>query len=342
MEYPLYPHRPIHNLNSLALLLGEPLSLLIKLARNSDKLYRKVPQVKKDGTTRETFDASEPLKSIQRKVVDRLLVKVLFPNYLHGGIRDINSPRSVYSNVKTHVGARSIILQDIKNFFPSITLERVLSVFKGLMGFSDAVSNVLARLVTRYGAVPQGASTSSYIANLVFWDVEPRLVAWIRNQKMAYSRFADDITISSFDMISDDLKTEVVRRVTGMLAAKGFAQKRQKLHVLKRGQAITKANQSEAAVITGLSVAGPRPGVTKEERKKIRSAVKEFETLALMNPDSDRLKELYNRAMGRIGRLLACGQSDGFALKQRMNIAFEKTKKSIFVKHAFIENTCTD
>ncbi|UWF51971.1 reverse transcriptase family protein [Pseudomonas sp. N3-W] len=307
--------------------------MLNKLAEDSHKMYRRVPQVKKDGSERETFDAHEPLKAIQRKIVDRLLAKVSYPDYLHGGIRDSKSPRSIYSNVRSHSGARNIVLQDIKNFFPSITEDKVLSIFKGMMGFGEEVSFTLARLVTKSGVVPQGASTSSYIENLVFWNVEPRLVAWVREQGMSYSRFADDISISSKSVISPGQKTEIVRRVTGMLAAKGFLQKRQKMHVLKKGQAITQADKSEAVVVTGLSVAGPRPGVTKKERRQIRSAVREFEILAEAGADIAKLRELYNRAMGRVGRLLACGQSDGLTLKDRLNFAMRQCNKPLLERY---------
>ncbi|WP_030128529.1 reverse transcriptase family protein [Pseudomonas sp. QTF5] len=333
MDSPLYPYKSIHNIKSLALLLGETVPLLNKLAEDSHKMYRRVPQVKKDGSERETFDAHEPLKSVQRKIVDRLLAKVSYPDYLHGGIRDSNYPRSIYSNVKSHSGARNLVLQDIKNFFPSITIDKVLSIFKGMMGFGDEVAVMLTRLVTKGGIVPQGASTSSYIANLVFWNVEPRLVVWIRALGMSYSRFADDISISSKNIILPDQKTEIVRRVTGMLAAKGFLQKRQKMHVLKKGQTITTAKKPEPVVVTGLSVAGPRPGVTKEERKKIRSAVREFEILAEAGADLIKLRELYNRAMGRVGRLLACGQSDGLALKNRLNLAMRQCNKPLLEKY---------
>jgi len=338
MDSPLYPYKPIYNIKSLALLLGETVPLLNKLAEDSHKMYRRVPQVKKDGSERETFDAHEPLKSVQRKIVDRLLAKVSYPDYLHGGIRDSSSPRSIYSNVKSHSGARNIVLQDIKNFFPSITVDKVLSIFKGMMGFGDEVAVMLTRLVTKGGVVPQGASTSSYIANLVFWDVEPRLVVWVREQGMSYSRFADDISISSKRVILSDQKTDIVRRVTGMLAAKGFVQKRQKMHVLKRGQAITKTDEPEAVVITGLSVAGPRPGVTKKERKQIRSAVREFELLVEADADIIRLRELYSRAMGRVGRLLACGQSDGITLKNRLNFAMRKSNKPLLDKYEQSDN----
>lgn len=333
MDNPGYSQKPIFNLESLALRLGESPQLLNNLARNSHRLYRMVPQQKKDGSVRETFDAHQPLKSIQRKIVDRIFSGVIFPDYLHGGIRDINSPRSIYSNVACHAGARIVVMQDIKNFFPSITEDKVLGVFKGVLGFGDDVSKLLAKLTTRRGVVPQGASTSSYLANLVFWDVEPRLVAWIKANNLSYSRFADDITISSKEEIDVELKTDIIRKVTGMLASKGFYQKRQKMHVLKKGQVIVTKGEIEPFVITGLAISGPSPGVAKFERKKIRAAVKEFEDLISSGAFISDIDNKFNSAMGRIGRLIACGQSDGFVLKERLNAARLKARVPLLEKY---------
>lgn len=333
MDSPRYSQKPIFNLESLALRLGESSILLNNLARGSHRLYRMVPQQKKDLSIRETFDAHQPLKMIQRKIVDRIFSGVIFPDYLHGGIRDVNSPRSIYSNVACHAGARTVLMQDIKNFFPSITEDKVLSVFKGVFGFGDEVSNLLVKLTTRKGVVPQGASTSSYLANLVFWDVEPRLVVWARANNLSYSRFADDITISSKQDIGVELKTDVIRKVTGMLASKGFYQKRQKMHVLKKGQVIIAKGEVEPFIVTGLAVSGPRPGVAKFERKKIRAAVKEFEDLISSGAFISDVENKFNSAMGRVGRLIACQQSEGFVLKERLNAARLKASVPLLEKY---------
>lgn len=62
----------------------------------------------------------------------------------------------------------------------------------------------------------QGASTSGYIANLVFWDVEPRIVKDLLGRGFQYSRFADDITISCSREPSSDELSGIVSTVTGM------------------------------------------------------------------------------------------------------------------------------
>ncbi|BAP44744.1 RNA-directed DNA polymerase [Pseudomonas sp. StFLB209] len=339
MDAILYHCRPIYSLKSLALALGESVEFLGWLACQADSLYRPVQLVKKDGTPRYAYDARADLKKVQRKIVDRILARVVYPKYLHGGIKDADFRRSIYSNANLHTGAKSYIVQDISNFFPSISFAKVYDVFSLFFNFGHVVAHLLTRLVTRAGVVPQGASTSSYLANLVFWDVEPEVVLGLKEKGFCYSRFADDITVSSPSALSADEKTEIVTKVTGMLARKGFKQKRSKMHVLKKGQAIALSNgKYEPALITGLSISGPKPVITKKERNRIRGLVKNYQALIDMGRPDSELEKVFHKVMGQVGRIIACGQAEGAELKKTLNEARRLSKKSIFERHDSLIN----
>ncbi|MDM9552445.1 reverse transcriptase family protein [Pseudomonas asiatica] len=339
MEAPLYPYKPIHSIRALALALGESEALLERLAARADRMYRHVPQEKKvkpgqPPETRDTYDAHEPLKRIQRKLVDRVLSKAIFPAYLHGGIRDRKSPRSIHSNAAVHAGARFVILQDIRNFYPSISKSHVHAMFRGLFGFGAGVAELLSSLCTRSGSTPQGASTSGYIANLVFWDVEPKVVRGLSDRGFQYSRFADDITISCAREPAHAELTVIVSTITGMLAAKGCHQKWSKLHVRKRGQALTSDGATfQPITVTGLSIFNTSPGLTKSERKRIRSAVRELELASDSISEWAELEPMYHSAMGRVGRLLACEHPDGKVLQARLNLVKRFYQKPLLERY---------
>jgi len=281
-------------------------------------MYRHVPQTKKNGDPRSTYDAYESLKEIQRKIVDRILSKVQFPQYLHGGIRDRLNPRSIYANARPHCGQRQFITIDIKDFFPSISSWHVQRIFQGLFGFSKNVSLLLAQLSTRLGVLPQGASTSSYLANLIFWDIEPTLEQFFRDEGITYSRFADDITLSADHELSREQKSNAISRVINMLAQKGCSQKRSKLHIRKRGQTIIDKAGNMPMTVTGLGVYNDKPNISKAERKRIRASVKEIENLAVQGVSPEALENFMNRASGRIGRLKACRYTGANDLFQRI------------------------
>lgn len=80
---PEYPFKAIGTLPALEAALGVPLKQLESIASDSDNLYRTVKaKPKSDGTPRQIFDALPKLKSIQSRIKDRLLKRVLFPEYL--------------------------------------------------------------------------------------------------------------------------------------------------------------------------------------------------------------------------------------------------------------------
>lgn len=333
MDAPTYPFKPIHSIQALALALGESERLLERLAIRADRMYRHVPQEKK-GKKRDTYDAHEPLKRVQRKLVDRVLSKAIFPAYLHGGIRDLKSPRSIHSNAAVHARARFVILQDIRNFYPSILKTQVNALFRGLFGFGASVADLLSSICTREGSAPQGASTSGYIANLVFWDVEPQIVNDLLHRGFQYSRFADDITISCNREPSSEELSGIISTITRMLAVKGCHQKRTKLHMRVRGQGIEGDDATfQPVTVTGLSVFNSAPGLTKLERKRIRSAVRELEVMNESTPGWAVLETMYHRAMGRVGRLLACGHPDGQALKARLNAVKQSYKTPLLERY---------
>jgi hypothetical protein len=327
MDSPSYPFKPIYSMSALARTLDEPVDLLVQLAQDADDLYRHVPQQKKNGSPRDTYDAFEPLKRVQRKIVDRLLSRVRFPYYVHGGIRDRENPRSIITNAAQHAGARFLVLMDIEDFYPSISQTLAKQVFSHCLKFSPEVSALLASLCCRQGAVPQGASTSGYVANLAFWDVEPALVEWLGGKGLSYSRFADDITISSAFTLSSADRSAVISRITSLLAAKGFRQKRSKLHLRKKGQSVLSKGEAGALTVTGLTVHGSTPNVTKKERREIRAAVYEFEKLAEVGLSIREIQGKFDRAMGRVGRLIGTKHPDGVRLRERLRAAKKLAEK---------------
>lgn len=295
------------------------------IAKRASNMYRHVPQKKKNGEPRNTYDAYEPLKRIQRKIVDRILSRTQFPQYLHGGIRDRHKPRSIYSNATHHCGQKQFITIDIKDFFPSISSKHIQKIFQGLFNFSKDVSSLLAQLTTFLGVLPQGASTSSYLANLIFWDVEPTLEMAFRDEGITYSRFADDITLSVDHELSKTQKSNVVSRVVNMLAKKGCSQKRSKLHIRKRGQSVHGNAGNTPMTVTGLGIYNDKPNISKMERKRIRASVKEIENLAVQGMPTEMLENLMNRASGRIGRLKACKHKEANELLQRIRSVQRKS-----------------
>ncbi|MCW4147924.1 reverse transcriptase family protein [Halomonas sp. 18H] len=293
----------------MAKLLGSSQEKLEQIAEESDRLYREVPQKKKDGTLRLTYDAHPSLKVLQKSIVKKILQKVRFPHYLHGGIRDKANPRDQVSNASAHTRSTVLVLDDVADFFPSISSEHIFKMWCRLFNFPHSVSRILTKLTDKHGELPQGASTSSYIANLIFWDLEPTLVRELKVLGFSYTRFIDDITLSSRKKQSNKRVGKARSLVYAMLSKKSCRPKRPKSMVLKKGRSLN---------VTGLVVNGKNPKIDKEERKRIKAALRQLEFSTEATGNTLENNSEFRVVMGRVMRMVRLGHPDGISFKKRL------------------------
>ncbi|MGZ8172820.1 MULTISPECIES: reverse transcriptase family protein [Methylobacter] len=194
---PYYPHNPIASIEALAITLGIHPKLLQDLAIKVDDSYTSFLAPPKNNKQRLVHEPKHELKKLQKRINSRIFEKVEYPDYLQGGIKDETNPRDYVVNATRHAHANQIICIDVKKFYPSIKSQYAAKIFQYFLKFPPDVSEILTKLVTYRGKVPQGGCTSSYIANLIFYDTEYLLVSELRKHDIQYSRLLDDITLSS-------------------------------------------------------------------------------------------------------------------------------------------------
>jgi hypothetical protein len=303
---PKYDLKPIRDISALALALGISEELLINTSKRADSLYRKAkPILKPDGSIRQPFDALPPLKAIQRRIKDRIHKRVDFPPYLTGSL----SGRDYRTNAALHAGTKIVICEDIEGFFPSTSRERVFDIWLNFFRFSEEVANLLTNLTTMKGTLPQGAITSSYLANLAFWNQEPRLQAKLASINITYSRYVDDISISSKKFLTTTEQTKLIGQIYGMLKQHGYKAKRRKHETHTSGSAM---------YITKLMM-NQKPALPTKERQNIRAAVHILEKRISSGEGGAEIKTELNRVTSRVGRLGSFHPTEAQTLKLRLN-----------------------
>ncbi|OGS99421.1 MAG: hypothetical protein A3F73_11785 [Gallionellales bacterium RIFCSPLOWO2_12_FULL_59_22] len=303
---PKYDLKPIRDISALALSLGMPEKLLIDVAAQADTLYRKAkPIVKPDGSIRRPFDALPPLKPIQRRIKDRILKRVEFPEYLTGSL----AGRDYRTNAAMHAGAKIVICEDVEGFFPSTKRERVMDIWLNFFRFSEDVANLLTSLTTKEGELPQGAITSSYLANLAFWNQEPRLQAKLAKREVVYSRYVDDIAVSSKQTLTKEEQTALIAQIYGMLKRQGYKAKRRKHETFTSGR----------RMLTTKLMVNRKPALQTKERQNIRAAVHALEQRIASGERGLGIKTELNRATSRVGRLGTLHPTEAKPLKLRLS-----------------------
>lgn len=196
---------------------------------------------------------SDAYKSFDRRF--KLFLRIVEPNYPHPASYGYTKGRSTFDNALRHCGAPVILHADIKNFFPSISDERLREVFEKL-GINVEVARLLSNFLTINGTLPLGLAPSPMIADFLCLNMDFKFERLAEESGCKYTRYADDITFSG----RENLPTrECIKQI---IENEGFTLSERKFYMTKRGQ---------AHYVTGLSVSEPDvPHVPRAMKRKLR------------------------------------------------------------------------
>ncbi|MFC1751376.1 reverse transcriptase family protein [Pseudomonadota bacterium] len=227
-----------------------------------------------------------------------------------GGIADPVNPRGCKQHAAIHSNKKILITEDIANFFPNTTTDVIAKIWQHFFRCAPEISALLTTLTTYKGILPQGWKTSGYLANLVFWDREPQLVTHLDGLGFSYSRFMDDISISTNKNIDNSEKTAAIGKVYGMLYSKKHYQKRSKHEITP---------SHKPMMVTGLVVNSNKPTLPKIERKNTRAMVHKLEQTSPVERAHPAYQKEWNSVSGKVSRLTSFHAAEGKRLRDRLS-----------------------
>jgi len=186
----------IFSLKHLSLTLEFPYEKMLDMANNPNKYYKSFNIRKKRGGVREIQAPKPDLKIIQKWIYQQILkgipTDISCKGYVEGS--------STKNAAVIHQNQEVVLKLDISNFFESITSKQVYLVFINL-GYNKHVAMDLAKLTTislgnNKRCLPQGASTSPALSNLVVRHLDKRLRKLSDSLGVNYTRYADDLIFS--------------------------------------------------------------------------------------------------------------------------------------------------
>lgn len=209
----------------LAVLLGIKTSNLthILYVLKASSQYTDFPISKKNGGTRKISAPSDRLKVIQKKL----------SNFLQDCIEEINSgkaqgeryvstlshgfvrEKTIITNAMMHLHRKNVLNVDLKDFFESFNFGRVRGFFIKNRNFKldPHIATVIAQIACYENKLPQGSPCSPVITNLICHALDIRLAKLACKYSCVYSRYADDITISTR---KDQFPTEIMVEDNGV------------------------------------------------------------------------------------------------------------------------------
>lgn len=213
--------------NDFAKFIGVKLQTLTYLLyiKKIDNCYNTLEIPKKNGDTRTICVPNKNLKKVQKKLYNKLSTyydEIKTQNNFTSKIsHGFEKNRSIVTNAEVHKNKRYIVNLDLLVFFPSINFGRVRSYFikNNYFEINDDIATILAQLTCYKGTLPQGASTSPLIANMICNIMDIRILKIAKKYRLDYTRYADDLTFSTnnkyflndYDKFLEDIKNIIHR-----------------------------------------------------------------------------------------------------------------------------------
>lgn len=249
--------------------------LLYKLSK--DEKYTSFTVQKRNGGIREISAPVYGLKSVQKKLASELIKVYPGRACVHGFVPQKN----IKSNAGSHINRRWIVNIDIKDFFPSIHFGRVKGLFENKpFCYPVTLARELANLCCNDGVLPQGAPTSPIISNFICWRLDNQLQQLAKSAKCFYTRYADDITISSnlrsfppeIGTIGEDKKFLLSDKILDIVHSNCF-----ELNSEKTRYAFRKGRQE----VTGLIINSGNTNVPRKFVMQVRAMIHAWEKYGL-------------------------------------------------------------
>jgi Reverse transcriptase (RNA-dependent DNA polymerase). len=194
-----------------------------------------------------------PLKTIQERINERILAQVNLPDYIMGGVKG----KSTTHNALIHQEARVLVTIDIARYFPSIINGKIFNVWNHILGFPSPLSTVLTRLTTHKGCLPQGAPTSTSLANIFLHSIDGPIRKVCERLGIVYTAWVDDLNFSG------DEAPKIIPVVKRALSKAGLRISRDKLKISGPG---------DQKLVTGI-VLGPTLSVPQKTMGQIRAGI---------------------------------------------------------------------
>lgn len=177
-----------------------PESKLLSLSSSASRRYKVYTIPKRTGGDRTIEHPSRELKAIQRWIVGALISR--FP--LHESATAYRKGVGIRENAERHRKTKFTNRYDFASFFPSFSQARIVEYVaeqsKAIgIELSERDLKFIGNIVCRNGRLTIGAPSSPAITNAMMFEFDRRMHEECNARGLVYTRYADDLFISSFE-----------------------------------------------------------------------------------------------------------------------------------------------
>lgn len=177
---------------------GVPVQALWKIANSASRRYYRFEIKKADGSPRVIDHPSKVLKSLQRLIVRNIISHAP----VHHCATAYKKGSSISQNAKQHANLDLTTRLDFSNFFPSFDKPSVKNFMartcdKAGIAIDENDVEFMAKILCKNDNIVIGAPSSPKITNAMMFDFDEHVESICKNHNVVYTRYADDLYISS-------------------------------------------------------------------------------------------------------------------------------------------------
>ena len=245
----------IFDFNHLCLLLGRNGHYLASVVNSNVSHYRMFQIPKRSGGHRNISAPYPALLECQSWIYENILAKIK----IHPAAQGFTTKKSIITNAKIHINQNHFLKIDLKDFFPSITINQVINVFKSI-GYTNKVAYYLASICCCENVLPQGAPTSPALSNIVGKTLDKRLYSFARTYDLKYSRYADDLAFSG-----EQIPSKFIEYISDIIRSCGFS--------VNDRKTILQQQKNRRRIITGISISDDAIKIPREYKRKLKQEI---------------------------------------------------------------------
>lgn len=183
---------------------------------------------KASGGVREITAPLPELKKAQHALLKLFTEK--FKYLPHNAAHGFTAKRNPKTALQVHQANKSkwFLKVDIKDFFPSCTETLVMFALNHTFPFcvlTNTEKQMITAIATKDEALPQGSPISPLLANMIMVPFDLALTEYCKEHRLIYTRYADDIMISSRETFNPGT---VITLIQSYLAMSNFKIKQEK------------------------------------------------------------------------------------------------------------------
>lgn len=203
----------------------EQTTLLKSMTAEPDRFYEKIV-IKKGKKKRELIKYRDTNEGVKAREIHETLMNALLAQYTpNSHSYAYQKGKSIRNCVEEHLLGRGFIKYDIKKFFNSITISNAVDAVIREMGIDIRYKTFVSLILKGcfWGEeLPLGLVSSPIISDICMKAFDEKVSEQLESMGLKYTRYADDILVSSVENISEELYAIIDRIVKDNLEKEGF------------------------------------------------------------------------------------------------------------------------